>query len=452
MSLLEQAKRESKRLLKNIAVLKQIKEIKDYPSKIVKTNELYAQLKGFSNYEKLIAYCNNSSNNKYNHIKHLINSLEISFNVYKLEGTPHIDLMPMDVCKPLNKTSIITIPGNSKYKDNYTIVDNHDNYLLLEDTPDILSFNLKKHQMLFITDSIDFDFKEVGLDRILKQNSSTFTLDPINPLIDDEYSMKLYFGDKVYKCIIEILSFIKENEKTVDIKNLDKLFNLKYWIELSKLKNQFPNITSYLKNLMGDDFNINEQNLFKHYQNCEYGLKFSEFIKITDCFGNNPSDNFYATEHKLAVLLQQIDENSPLFNSLVIHLSLRSNQLISQTFSQIIFHGTLDYLKNLGDYELKNILFAPIIDKNFYKKDFLLNNVVNLIFNTNIDLDKKNLPLSFKTKMVKKHINKNTKLNNIDFTPYRNVNNFKELKCNDILYIRFHFKNYVYAGYEAIKL
>lgn len=426
MGLLSQAKKESKNLFNNIETLKKLKSTENSYEKFDKIKDFFYQLKGFKNFsafEDLTLY-----NKKLDSSDILLKNipLQLTFNHEKLMSNDEIILSPL----PLKKIKNIVYP--IKFNNDAEIF-YHKNLLHLDDNDKHIAQYSSQEHTLLITDDEKLTSNN---SKIISLNNSSISIDPLNPLIGDVFSIKYFFGEKIYSWVNEILCFIKSNEKIVDIKHLENIFYLPNLIQnLSTQPETFVETIKYLKKLFRNETisyeNITSDILINHSTNCYNGLVFAEILKKYDCFQTNGNCDFYIENEALSVLLSNKNDFDKIASAILTHNIFQCSALINFSYSAIIWRCSLEFLFKIQSYKIKNMIFCPYIkeigDRQYHIiVDTLFLNSHTYLINMNVDLDIDKLPYSY--------IDKVCEISNFPIE-FRRIKNFTDLKLNKFLHI-----------------
>lgn len=425
MGLLSQSKREAKRLLKEVDKIALINNQRDFQA-YHKIQDIFYQLKGYKDYDTFEKIMHHKD--KLEHYQ-LLNNLDISPTINKeaLLSKKDINLLPLNIHK------VPQISASLKLHSNVDINYLSNLVLLTHSNQDVFEY-ASNLNTIFITDNKDLSKINTN---ILSFKNSEINIDPLNPLIGDIFSIKYFFGEKIFLWVNEILVVIKKNDKSIDIKQLENLFNLPQLIEYSKDISSdihFNELKKYLYNLfLGQDIsveNITDDILDRHFNFCHQGLIFASILKNYDCFQNNPNYNFYTNNTSLSVVLSNENNFDKIVSNIVFHTIFQCIQVINLPYSAIVLRCSCDYLANIKNYYMKRTIFVPYLD-DFYKKEYkkiiniIFDNSKSYLFNLNSNLLKNYLPNSFFDKVC-----------NINDIPikYRKINRFSELKTQGYLY------------------
>lgn len=433
MGLLSQAKREAKRLFKDIDKLNNLhKSNKNLSEKFLVIQDTFYQLKGFNGYSSFTGILQHNDELKKQDV--LFNKFPISneFKPEKLNSNDDIKMFPLKFYNTPPLSQPITLLHNHEiYYDN--------NLLILDDKNDMV-VNLASHKnSLLITDNAELSLIN---SKVISLYNSKITIDPLNPLVGNIFSMKLFFGNNIFKWVHEILSFIKQNNKVIDIKNLENIFYLPQLISnYINHSDLFVELKKYLSTLFGDQNvtieNINADILNKHAINCKEGLLFSTILKNYDCFQNNPNCNFYIDNESLSILLDNKSINDKIASSILLHNIFQCSFLLNYPYSAIIVRCSMEYLSNITNYSIIKTIFFPYISEVTSSEYQRISNILFLnsnhyLINLNIDLNPRTLPKAFIENVV-----------DIPNYPlaYRKCNKFSDLNINQLLSLKVSLKS-----------
>jgi len=155
------------------------------------------------------------------------------------------------------------------------------------------------------------------------------TIDPINPLIGDEQSFKILFGDKIGVLLHEFSKCVKSQNGLVSIENIESfliLKNIQNFRDDPLFSCARPYIDDYLNTL--DD--VSDNQLKAHVLNCDIAFQTMESLNVyKDIFSIHPEINLEKAFYQkkiLFVLFPAVEKmgwafSEPLINLIMLNIN-----------------------------------------------------------------------------------------------------------------------------------